>query len=99
LTLLRVNYLKCFLLVPILSLLSALIVPLYMYWRTRFFVMMCLSETQDIKRATHVLVQGKGDNFECCKINDGTKEIEGLLPQLQHLDAVKSLSTNPYKVS
>jgi len=61
--------------VPILSILSALIVPLYMYWRTRFFVMMCMSETDDIGKATHVLVKGKAGNFELCKIHDETKEI------------------------
>ncbi|MFM7853044.1 MAG: hypothetical protein ACKO96_14290, partial [Flammeovirgaceae bacterium] len=63
--------------VPLLSLLTVFVVPIYMYWRVEFYVTMTMSTCDDILQATHVLVRGKPGNIDCCKLHDLTAKISG----------------------
>lgn len=85
--------------VPILSILTLFVVPMYMYWRTGFYVTMCMSPTDKISRATHVLVKGKSGSLDCCKLRDCTKEVSAILPELKDHQSTQHLTKHPYLVS
>ena len=67
-TLLRHNWFKAYVLVPILSILTIFILPLKMYWDTELYATMIYDTVTAIEMATDMLVKGRAGNVDVCKL-------------------------------
>jgi hypothetical protein len=68
LTFLKFRPLMSYLVVPILSVLSAFILAICLYWRTNLRKKLLYKEVLDVNDATHILVQGREGNIEIIPI-------------------------------
>jgi len=58
LTLLQYSYFKVIVIVPILSILTAMFMLLFLYWYPRLRKALFYTECTDIRKATHLFVKG-----------------------------------------
>ena len=71
---LKVDCLKRFLLVPLLSILTILIFPICLYWYCDWRKKYLYSEAGSLKEATHIYIVGKDGNKEIVPIKDYTQQ-------------------------
>lgn len=70
LTLLETSYFKCYVLLPICSLLTLFILPIKLYWSVPARVAWMYSGTQTVDRSTHLYLRGKDGNREIVKLQN-----------------------------
>lgn len=72
-TLLRHNWIKAYLVVPILSILTLFFLPLKMYWDNALNARMIYSPVLRLEQATHVLVKGRDGKVAVCELKNLTQ--------------------------
>jgi hypothetical protein len=78
-TLLKHSFFKAYLVVPVLSVLTLLYLPLKMYWSNALNARMIYNIVNELEEATHVLVKGRSGNVEVCELKNLTARIAPLL--------------------
>lgn len=61
---LKFSPIKSFLLLPILSLLTLFVLPIWIYWSSELKAKFMYSRVANLLSATHLLVEGKDGNIE-----------------------------------
>ena len=74
-TLLRHSWVKAYLVVPVLSVLTLFFLPLKMYWDNALNTRMVYSPVQTLHQATHVRVRGRDGKIEVCDLKNMTARI------------------------
>ena len=85
----KVSWVKVFLLVPILSIVSVFVVPLLMYWHIRIYVYFLFTPVEGINYATHVYIRGKSGNLDVCKIKNDANKLSKFDSNTNVADCVK----------
>ena len=75
LTMMRFNSLKAYFFLPVLSLVSLFILPVWLYWSVPLQASMMYSKVDSLQQATHFLVQGRDGNIEIVQIKDHTETV------------------------
>ena len=75
LTMMRFNALNAYFFLPVLSLVSLFILPVWLYWSVPLQASMIYSKVDSLQQATHFLVQGRDGNIEIVQIKDHTETV------------------------
>ncbi len=78
-TLMRTSFVKSYLVVPILSLLTIFVLPLKMYWDNALYAKWIFNHVTQIDQATHVLIKGRSGNTDICKLENLTDTVTSLI--------------------
>ena len=78
---LRFDYLKSYLLLPFLSLITVFVLPLRMYWNTKLVARYMYSRADTLSEATHLLIRGKEGNLEITELKNYTSLVNELMPE------------------
>lgn len=76
LTMLKLNPLKAYLLVPLLSILTLFALPIRMYWSDELKAWYLYDQVLRIEEADHLLVRGKDGNIEIVEVTDATEQVK-----------------------
>ena len=79
LQLLRFDPIKAYLVVPLLSVLSLMILPLSMYWSCEKQAEWLYTMTRSLDQADSLLVRGKDGNIEIVKLDNQTENVKNLI--------------------
>ena len=77
--LLRVDNVKRWLVVPIMSLLTIFVWPVFLYWKKPLQRDWLYKRAQSIEAATHIYIEGKDGNKEIVSVRDYSDESDQLL--------------------
>ena len=61
---LRISPIKAYLLVPLLSVCSAFLLPLFLFWKPTYQASLMYTKVVTLSEATHLLVNGHNKNVE-----------------------------------
>jgi len=85
---------KSWLLVPILSILTIFIFPIFLYWKQEMRRDWLYKRASSIESATHMYIEGRDGNKEIVEVSDFSTQSNGLLAEAQRADpTVEGLST------
>jgi hypothetical protein len=73
---LKFNYLKAYLIVPALSILTLFTLPIRIYWSDELRAWYLYDQVLQIEEADHLLVRGKDGNIEIVKVTDATEHVK-----------------------
>lgn len=92
--LLTENRVKQWLLVPLLSILTLFVFPIFLYWRKEMRSRWLYTRATSIIASTHMYIEGRDGNQEIVKVRDFTSQSSRLLVEAQRADpAINGLST------
>lgn len=78
LTMLKFNALKAYLLVPLLSILTIMVLPVRLYWSAELRAYYFYDKVRALEQADTMLVRGKDGNIELVDVVDKTDEVRQL---------------------
>lgn len=81
-TLMRIDFLMCILVLPLLIICTGLLLGIVMFWKKDLVIKLLYRPVTDLKKCTHVIVKGVQGNTEICKLNDFSHEIAPFMKEL-----------------